>query len=490
MSILIHALTKAWNCLRRHTPRQSATERLTEPKANMNSPVRLESQTGPNLEYVFSRIVLTRHAAGVQQTRTGPGTVVRKSDGALELRMFASERVTMSDVFHSVGQAGQLLSDEAFFKMSATAANGTTWTSERLMLSENAFLGAEGSDVRANLPFLASSSPPFVPQKVNSYELVVHTSAQIPCNDIETRGSSSSMSRLNLTATDGSSVSFFQRNGHLLVVASNAKNTVDVAAISRLLEGIAVVTGNQVTVSSEITRTEHLEVTKIYAVPMAHLGKTLWPPIDPRQVHSRVRFISAYAEYAQTPDFPFFDAWLSILAAWDQGLIASSLPLGVGVERMLRTLFTDKMEEERIVRDAADAMAKHLETAPVSEEMKKRGKGAISSIKGKSPSAALKSLAAEGWFSDQLEPSWRAVRNRAAHGSALISAGQSAAEMQSGLDNMLRCLHLFYVLLLVYLKFSDEFTDHSVHGFPDTKLPSHLLSPLGKPMPSSESVAH
>jgi len=401
--------------------------------------------------------------------------------------MFATERVALGEALELRGQAGELLPDDAFFTMTATAPNGSTWTSERFTISENVHAAVDGSDVQASLPFIASSSPPFVGGKSNSLELVVHTSAIIPCNAVEERNGSSSMTKLNLESPDGSRVTIFQRKGYLLLIAHNDVKEVDIVAASRLLEGLAIASGTQMTISSQISRGESLETTRIFSVPLAHLGKTIWPPFDSRQYRSHVAFVAAYAKVAHAGSCPFYDCWLSILAAWDQGLVASSLPLGVGVERMLRELFSNRMQEEPAVQAAADAMAQHLVSAPVDEQMKKRGRGALSSIKGKSPSAALKALAAEGWFRLELEAAWRAVRNRSTHGGSII-AGETTAEIQAGLDSMLRCLHLFYLLLLIHIKFSHPFLDHSTRGFPAMSLPATLTVSTHDSPPQKESA--
>lgn len=454
----------------------------------MTSSSQLESKLGTELEYVFPSIMLTRCGAGLPQTRTGPGTVVRNADGTLELRMFAAERLSLAEAFRSTSQAGELLPDDAFFSMQATASNGSAWTSERFILNDNTYVGIAGSDVRANLPYLTSSSTPFVATKGHSFELVVHTNATILCNEIEVHNGTSSMSKLSLTLSDDSQIAIFQRKGYLLLVARNELNPVDTTAVSRLLEGLAIASGSQMTISSEITRSDRLETTKLHSLPLAKIGKKMWSPFDGRQACSYIWFVTKYAEVAKSDNCPVYDSWLGIIAAWDQGLMATSLPLSIGVERMLRELFKDRMQEESTIRDAANAMAGHLATAPVGDQMKKRGRGALENIKRKSPSAALKALAAEGWFNVELEEAWRSVRNRSAHGSSII-AGETTAEMQAGLDNLLRCLHLFYALLLVHMRFPLPFVDHSTRGFPDTSFPGHLFVDIAGPAAPSEPAS-
>lgn len=450
----------------------------------------LDMSLAVDVEYVFPSIVLTRNGAGARETRTGAGTVQRKGDGSLMLRMFAAERVSFAQALAARGNAGELLPDDAYFSMAAIASNGDEWHAERITINDTIHGAVDGSDVRASLAFMSSRRAPFVPRASHDLELVVHTSGSIPANAFENSGTSSSNTQLNVDAPDGSKVSIFQREGHVLVKATNAASAVDPVALARVLEGLAIATGAQMTISCERTRSSTEETTRLVALPIAESRKTIWSPFDRSQRASSIVFVGRYARFAYETDCPFFDSWLSIVPAWDQGLVAASLPLAVGVERMLRALFSELMKETLEVRTAAEAMAKHLESAPVDDAMKRRGKGAIQQIKGKSPSSALKALAQEGWFDVGLEGAWRAVRNPTAHGGTLI-AGESQTEVQEGLDNMLRCLHLFYVLLMVSLKFEGPFVDHSVRGFPDLILPPLRANPEPTPYlaASAESPA-
>jgi len=47
------------------------------------------------------------------------------------------------------------------------------------------------------------------------------------------------------------------------------------------------------------------------------------------------------------------------------------------------------------------------------------------------------------------------------------------SKQQTAMDDVMACLHLFYVLLFIRARFAGDFTDHSRRGFPQT-----FLTPL------------
>jgi len=434
----------------------------------MTSTTALECPATPEREYVFPQIVLTQAGTATPRTRTGPGTVVRGPDGALALRMAAVERVSLAEVFSWQGDAGALLPPDAFFDMAATDDDGRLWRSEQIVVSDKVDLSASGSDVRSILRSMSTdcASPQ---QRVGfCLELVVHTRAKIVCNDVESSNGAISSTKLSLVAPDGSRVAILQRDGHLLVAAQNDTHEVSVMAVSHLLDGLSIASGERMTVSNRYVRSPTLETTHVISIGAVPHGQSIWPPFDMRARRPAIAFVSAYARFCHEVESPFYDAWLHIVSAWEQGLMHAAFPLGVGIERLLRDLFADRMVETPPVLAAVEAMMTHLNSASVDLEMRKRGRGALGKIKGRSPSGALKALAAEGWIDESLGISWGAVRNRGAHGSSILK-DETPEELQQGLDNLCRCLHLFYVLLLIRMGFTESFVDHSRRGFPLTE---------------------
>jgi hypothetical protein len=462
------------------------------------SPVLFERSLGDVAEYVFPTVVLTQNGTSNPKIRSGPGTVRRDERGGLELRMFASEEIPYFESMEFHGRPGEIFPDSAYFDLKATAANGSTWTAERLRINERPHVGVPGSDVRATPRSLTSTAHPFVPFTGFGIDLVVQTDASIACNAEEQLGNVMSRSVLQLRATDGSDVDIYQRAKHLLLLARNATQPVSQEALNSIVEGLAIASGAQMTVSTHITRSADTQTTEIRSMPTARSFSAVWSPFDEtRDPRCYIEFVEGYMRLASddsqrsqahatisgassaSSEPSFYRCWESVLAAWDQGLFAASGPLSTSIESLLRTWFPERMREDNpAVIAAADALMKHLDTAPVEDALKARARNALAAIKGKSPSAALKSLARDGWFDAELEGAWRHVRNRLAHGGSIIQ-GEGAEELQKGLDSALRCLHLFYLLPLIRMQFAGWFFDHSKVGFPPARLPPLVTGTSG-----------
>ncbi len=98
-----------------------------------------------------------------------------------------------------------------------------------------------------------------------------------------------------------------------------------------------------------------------------------------------------------------------------------------------------------------------------------RVKGWItSSLKGAKnsrPTKALKKCADDGWFGKKRAKEWSALRNKSTHSDKL-----DGKDFQELINNVNKCLFLFYSLLFMKIEYKNTHFDFASEGWPEKLL--------------------
>lgn len=178
-------------------------------------------------------------------------------------------------------------------------------------------------------------------------------------------------------------------------------------------------------------------------------------------------FVTEYTAFKEQTPTGYFDYWMKVYDAWQLGAFLSALPLSVYIEGIVSEFYPGLRTEPAEFKSQVDNVIALIQKAPVPDNVTRRCVGALARIKEKSTTQALKALANDGWLSPILVKAWGNIRHKSAHGHDITT---SDADKQQLVDDTLKCLHLFYLLLFIRMRFTFEFQDLSTHDFPTTRL--------------------
>jgi hypothetical protein len=422
--------------------------------------------------------LVTQPASSTPEQRQGTGTVTQSEGGELRLLLRISGEVDFARSLQlSFGAiSGRLIEEEEFYRIEAKRNQSETWVCER-------FLGKDQLSYVANASSMTGTLPRFSMKCSGTGLVAGHHLYQALVGDLPLPYFSSEVGQepsFQFSIDPSTTARLSPRNGYVLLHAFSESGPVNPGLANRLLEALFIATGRWLHCCYRLISDGMESETRIQSYPRGKDRESLWSPLRENDPASLNQFVQSYLALTAGGPTPFFGYWQKVFSAWEAGILVAALPISIFIEGLIKEFFPDLMNETPDVIDAADKMIAHLAAAPdVDPTLIGRGQNAIQGIKQKSPTSALKKLAAADWFEESLIGRWRKVRNSSAHAHEFI-ATEDTEEQQRSLDGVMACLHLFYVLLFIRAQFAGTFLDLSKHGFPPTRL---------KPLQPSSSAA-
>lgn len=451
----------------------------------------LESLFDGTFSHDFQEITLTRLDGANPDVRRGPGSIRCTDEGDLELKLYLTHSLSADTFLSALSSglsmsAGTLRNESDFYRMDARDYHGRLWTCDKLHADETLFHSTGSGTMTAELPSVQMSEDyERIPASSHSVSIALHGQPEIPYNAMENRGDRLTRSELKFGLDEKTVVRVLQREGYVVVHAVRADEAVDEAMLESVLEGMSIASGYHLEHSYKVTRgplpvaggSREISVITSGRQERQRGDRKIWSILGrrPDQHEDFVAFALAYAKLRQEHPNSYFSYWRMVFEAWQAGVFVAALPLSVYIEGVAQEFFPDEMQEDSAVVDAVEKVIECAKKCAGPSEVLNRCVGAIKGVRKKSPTAALKFLAQRGWFDERLVKQWRDVRGKSAHG-ADIAKIQEPVEMQTMLDDTLACLHLFYVLLMIRMRYSGQFSDFSRRGFPMSRFPSSPLA--------------
>jgi hypothetical protein len=357
----------------------------------------------------FQEAILTPLGGESTEHRKGAATVTLSVDGDIELKVLLTHTIDVARAFNSMlqGTPGKLIEEHVFYRLDATGYNGQLWTCERLLASDNISVSAASGTMKAKLRHIQMRFVPEAPLTQHHLYFGLIGDIPFPYFSPQINGEACFEFTLNSDTT----IRLTPHDGYVLLHAQCKRHSVSEETLNKVIEGLSIATGRELRWFYRQREESSVCETIIASVPQVDKDQKIWTAINERLPKPIVDFVCCYVELcAKTPN-TYFGYWQKSLHAWQAGLAVAALPLAVYIEGIVKELFPNLMKETKEVIAAAERMAEHLADADVPPNLLTRGMRALQSIKGKSPTSALKKLAAEGWFDDSLIRKWRIGAN-------------------------------------------------------------------------------
>lgn len=428
----------------------------------------------------FKEVVFTQCGSSTPLIWRGPGTLSMSSSGHLNVKVFLTNEIdfakALGHTFRRGAAPGTLLDDSGYYDMEATDYKGYKWFSKRFQLQENLFAQTSSGTVSAVLRGITQnqSIPPYA--NSNRHTMVFRGKSHVPFDQmIEQPGGGLSRSAFECTLGYGTKLKIRERDEYVVISIEHESKQIDDLTPRLVTEAVSIGSGQKL----ECIYQEHLGCNQseisIWApqTPVGHKESALWPPFDRHEPESFRAFVAGYIEFTKQTPNGFFNYWIKVYDAWQLGAFLSALPLSVYVEGMIAEFFPEHRSEPEDFRAEVNEVIALIERSSIRADVAKRCVGALGRIKEISTTQALKTLAGEGWFKADLIKAWGNIRHKSAHGHDITA---SSEDQQKIADNTFACLHLFYLLLLIRMRFKHEFRDLSVRGFPKIRLGTVIAS--------------
>lgn len=417
--------------------------------------------------------VLTQRGTATPTIWRGPGTLRITSTGRIAIKIHLLNEVNVFEKFaslmqHEVG-AGKIVEDLEYYDLSATDYSGRVWTSQRFMIDHSLYAQTNSGTVNAELGKITTSRDIEKPSSNFTESAHFRGKPRIPYSLFESQpDGSKTRSSTKIEIDQETSVNIRDTGTTTQIFIDCSTNNCTTQMVDNIKEAISIATGGSLTYLYTERRDKHKVETSIWSntSPNAIEDDGPWPLFDVRHSHHFADFVRNYATRLRAPS-RYFGYWEKIHAAWKTGVFVAALPLSIYVEGVTKDFFPELQHEPPEFKVKVDKIIEHIRSSTLDQEVIDRCAGALQGIKSKSATKAIKSLQDQGYFSKYITDAWRSIRNSVAHGNDI---NNSEKELQALLDDTMKCLHLFYVLLFVYIEFRGEFIDYSTHGFPTTRL--------------------
>jgi hypothetical protein len=395
----------------------------------------------------------------------GSGTIYQDEHGILQLKLYSRLNDTHKDLSHQFKHhiPGKIITRDNFFTLKATDMSGNEWFADNILVSVNVFFPAKGLVIKLKLDEIENIELNKARSNTekNYLYIIVPGQYKIPCNEKEDLPNGGL--RLNRTVFSANEIDFeFKNYDDYLIIYANAKTeNLDKDVYLKLIEALSIFTGFIVRPIVIENSQKDKDILKIKSVDNSFINKKLFPPFKQftkTEFKSFTCFLEKYLVNIKTPFSVLFGFWHKINRAWQTSITNSSLSIGVSIEGILTSYFSELgLADEEILQQAKEAK-KLIKNSDLGERIKNRLFGSIGLLKNTSPKGALYQMVQKKWLNKAMMSEWGTLRNESVHPDKL---NQDPISIQKYIDRIDTCLTLFYRLIFIIIKYEGSYMDYS-----------------------------
>ncbi len=436
-------------------------------------------------------MTLQSHKSQQATSYSGPGWIAISEDGRLSFQLYASKETGSARLSDSLGPAGQIIPDEAYYDLSAQDEGGRVWRSERFLPTTSTTASGD-TIVRGYLYDMSSESefPPGPRLPSGSLNYWLFDDIEIPTNATTSVRKSIARGQLRARALMRNAWRFRSRKIGFVVV-KEADDMLTIRASLRdsepqeclpslVMEAFQFVLGQpmQWTVM-RLRRGTAFRTTICSRQPLSLKGR-FHPPLPLEFVHGpgrgkittefHRRLFDRFLKHAleRGPSCTVLGGMLG--AVQESGsarfIDADALTLTVVIESLLRAEFSDLgiLTDDETV--AAESIRHHLESWTGNQHIKTRSLSLLGMLKDPGPVAKMKELEADGLVTSEQYKAWQDLRNLSAH--RYLASGKPGLELY---ELLAKCQVLFYHLIFAAIGYKGPYRDYATPGWPLRRFP-------------------
>jgi len=405
----------------------------------------------------------------------GPGTIYQDKHGILQLKLYSKLNDIEKDLSHQFKHytPGKIIPHEDRFTLKATDMSGNEWFADNILVSVNVYFPAAGLVIKLKLDEIENIelNKARANTKKNYLYIIVPGQYKIPCNEKEDLPNGGW--RLNKAVFSANEIDFeFKKYDDYLIINANAKTeNLDKDIYLKLIEALSIFTGFIVRPIVIVNTQKDKDILKIKSVDNSFTNKKLFPPFkqfSKTEFKSFTCFLEKYLANIEAPFSDLFGFWLKINQAWQVGIKNFSLSLGVAIEGILKSYFSELGLPDKEILQQAENAKKLIENSDLGMRIKGRLFDSIGLLsKNTSPKSALRQMVEKKWLNKTMVNEWGELRSKSVHPPDKMNQGPTA--IQKYIDRIDTCLALFYSLLFIIIKYEGSYMDYSENGWPEKK---------------------
>lgn len=451
----------------------------------MNIDETIDSFRNAAVDLDCKKMVLSQRKAGGGRFE-GQGYIRQISDGSLTFKLYVTtfENAAPLDnlkALHGPG-AGKLLTDEAYYDLTALARDGTTWSASSILPKFNWDMTDNSVLANGQILSIVANLMPAQPNYClrlhffEEYEVPLHVMSQV-----EEHGSTYSMLDRAEFEACGSKFEVRKREGSGDTVVEATRDTAFPPAFTlRVQEALQYLIGKTATWRARVA-TEGDGLVLELASPQRKSPRTQFnPPISPTSIEFRTHGWVLFASYlaylvesgADTQWSPIAYHLYNARESTANSIDARAIGVSVAVEAIasLAQISTDEEKAKKTVL-FQKYMRECLAAQSGFEDFVPRMDGLITMLGNKRPQDTLHDLAKAGYVEKSYIKSWQDLRNRHVHPTIKDLKKPNLNDYQKLLDNIHRVEVLLHQLTFYLIEYKGSFTDYGTENFPLKQYP-------------------
>jgi len=408
----------------------------------------------------------------------GPGVIRQGSDGRLHFTLYAKEGLSFSEFVRDVSgpgnvEAGRIIPDEEYYRLSATDTAGREWICEQVLPSTNTSHG--GTICNGELAEITNATEPPVPVTKEHLFLDVFEDLSIPFNTRTVI--SKTVAGRELTSTSLNTLKFetdcfdllLEKETGSLQIAVGAKNTQFVDHFEmRVMEALQFALARPVYWSVMIKQTARMWEIRIRPSRSERAQSRIGPPVavEPDTTESFCKLFDSYLKYVlarQSDDklHPISAQMRAICHASMGAIEAEALVVSIAIETILEHVHASKYVLSPEDKEWVERAKRHFETWGGPDVLSNRIVGLFSMLNTPSASMRLSELIELEVITREQKHAWGRLRHKLAHGETI-----GTIPLQDFIDLTNTVLVLFYHLVFYAIGYRGKYTDYSSPSWP------------------------
>lgn len=401
----------------------------------------------------------------------GNGYLRQTNNDTLQFKLYATESINTNmiadlNVTQSL-KSGEIISEDEYYSLAATANDGVTWTAENIIPNCNWFFGHENPIVMGQLGLLSTENP--VPNEGYSVRLHFFEEAEIPCRE-------------NHHEFSGNGCNFsVQKLDNEFVLEVSSGSALSAHFHDRIQEALRFLLARSVTWRGLLIHNGRRLQLRLASARPRSPNTRLYSPIGRGVRHVHVndcwRMYCLYLEYVvkETQEgfqnlVPYHlhnacEASANSYDAWAYGLC-------IAVEGIASLI---KVERSLTERTAITVMNKSIVAFVVSHDcfknFAKRVEGLLGNMLQDRPEDRLRTLVSSGRIDATHLEAWRKLRNSVVHPTERDLKKMTSENIQELLDRVHRVNVLIYHVIFYLIGYKGKFEDYGSLGFPISDYP-------------------